>query len=289
MNKVLVVLLLIGFSSSSHALTALEIAQKVDRLARESSKSSFSVAKMVSCKFNKVKAKLKCSERPRIKEMENISVQLGANDKDSKSLSILLSPPKEKGVGMLTYSYEDKSKDTESWLYLSALGKVKRLVTGNSETQEPVYIFGSEFTTEDMENGKVDDYSYKILNESKYNDRKVWQLESIPKPYQRKKSHYSKSIAFIDQKKFIPLKVQTFDKFGKPYKQLYFSKHEKINGYWIAKVIRVLNLKNNRMSQIQQKDLVMNVPIDMEFLTQRSLTDFVFREKHLNKLRKSIK
>ena len=28
---------------------------------------------------------------------------------------------------MLTYQYDDPGRDTESWLYLSALGKVKRM------------------------------------------------------------------------------------------------------------------------------------------------------------------
>lgn len=93
---------------------------------------------------------------------------------------------------------------------------------------------------------------------------------------------------WVDKKRFVPLKIQTYDKRGKAYKRTNFDQFEKINGLWISRDVTIMNLQTQRLSRMQTSEIAMGVTIDPEFLTQRTLTDFAYREKELNKLRKFI-
>ena len=187
---------------------------------------------------------------------------------------------------MLTYNYDDPGRDTESWLYLSALGKVKRMASGTGEDSEPVSVFGSEFTTEDMESGNTNEYDYKILQQGPFGDREVWVIEAIPKPVRAVKTEYSKLLYWVDKERYTLLKAQTYDKRGKPYKQLTFKNIEKINALWIARDVTLINLQSQRLSNMKTEAITTNVAVEDEFLTQRTLTDFAYREKTLEALRK---
>lgn len=273
---------------NAFAEDAQSIMNKVDELQRKTSDATLTKSQLSTCKFGKKNKQLTCIETPRVKIMESVSKQLGTDKKDNQSVSILLEPASERGIGMLTYSYDDETKDTESWLYLSALGKVKRLASGTGEDREPVAIFGSEFTTEDMETGKTDEYTYKIIQEGPYGEYNVWVIEGTPKASRLKKTDYSKLLFWVDKERYLTIKVQTFDKRDKPFKQILFKDIEQINGLWLARDVTLLNLQTQRLSNMKTESIAMGVTIEDDFLTQRTLTDFAYREKALDKLRQHI-
>ena len=271
--------------ASDNAQTIME---KMDKQQREISDGTLTRSQLSTCKFGQKNKKISCVETPRVKVLESVSKQYGENKKDSKGVSILLEPASERGIGMLTYDYDDPDKDMESWLYLSALGKVKRMASGTGEDREPVSVFGSEFTTEDMETGNVDEYTYKILQEGPFSGREVWVIEATPKPIRVAKTEYSKVLYWVDKERYTLLKAQTYDKRGKPFKQIAFAAIEQINGHWVARDVTLINLQSQRLSNMKTEAISMNVEVDDEFLTQRTLTDFAYREKTLEGLRKHI-
>jgi hypothetical protein len=271
------------------AESARDIMEKTDRLQREVADQTLSLSRLSSCSFAVQNKQVSCTEEPRVKVIESLSRQLGETKKDSQSISIILEPARERGIGMLTYSYDDASKDTESWLYLSALGKVKRMASGTGEDQEPVSVFGSEFTTEDMENGKTDEYDYKILQEGDYQTSRVWVIEAKPKPVRLRKTHYSKLILWIDKERFVPLKIQSYDRNQNLYKRILFQNYEQLSGHWITRDMTIYNMISNRLSRMETEKIALKVPVVDEFLTQRSLTDFAFREQNLAALRPLLK
>lgn len=273
----------------SHADSARQIMEKMDLQQREIADGSLTRLQLSTCKFGIQNKQIRCSEAPRVKLLESASKQYGQTKKDSKGISILLEPASERGIGMLTYNYDDPNRDTESWLYLSALGKVKRMASGTGEDREPVSVFGSEFTTEDMENGNIDEYDFQILQEGPFAGRQVWVIQAIPKPIRAAKTDYSKVLYWIDQERFTPIKVQTYDKRGKPYKQITFKDIELINNFWVARDVTLINMQSKRLSNIKTESIAMNVAVEDEFLTQRTLTDFAYREKTLESLRKFFK
>ncbi len=281
------VLVLLWVSGLTHAQTdARAVMEKLDAQQRQVLDLTLTRSTLSSCQFGQQGKTVACVETPRVKELESISRQTGQSKKDSQSISIVLEPANERGIGMLTYSYDDPKKDTESWLYLSALGKVKRMVAGGSEDREPVALFGSEFTTEDMETGKTEEYTYQILQEGPYQGRQVWVIEALPKPERLRKTRYSKLLVWVDKERFVALKMQSYDKRGGLYKRMSFDQFEQNNGLWLAREVTVFNLKTQRLSTMRTSQIAMGVEVDPEFLTERALTDFAYREKTLSELRR---
>ena len=177
------------------AQTGRDIMEQVDANSRERSESVFSLLKISTCKYGIKDKKIKCKKPPTIKVIESLAINTGSDGKDTKSIAFIRQPPAEKGVGMLVYTYDKIGKDNETWLYLSALGKVKRIVSSNSDANsEPVSIFGSEFTNQDQETGKLNDYTFKLIKKGKFKKSHVAIIEQIPKPHRAAKSSYSKII-----------------------------------------------------------------------------------------------
>jgi len=288
LTPILLLVMVFSFSlvQANETLSARSIMDKVDAQQREAADATLSKSRLSSCSFVIKNRKVVCTEAPRVKLMESVSRQLGPDKKDNQTISIILEPASERGIGMLTYSYDDAQKDTESWLYLSALGKVKRMASGSGEDQEPVSLFGSEFTTEDMESGKTDEYDYKILQEGPYSGNQVWVIEATPKPIRLKQTNYSRLLIWVDQTRLLALKVQAYDKRGALHKRTVFKQFEKIEETWISRDLTVYNLKIKRLSKMKTEKLAMNIDVENSFLTQRSLTDFAYREKTLAALRK---
>ena len=272
-------------------LSAREIMEKVDEESRKSTESAFTRMKLTTCKYGKRDGKVKCAEKARVKLVESAQINTGENNKDSKSIAIILEPASEKGIGMLSYSYDDSDRDNETWLYLSALGKVKRISVRNSDDEETesASIFGTEMTTEDQETGKLDDYTYELLDQGTFRGREVVVIESTPKPHRLSKSSYGKTQSWIDTERFISLKVQMFDKYNNPIKKLEVGKVEKINNVWMGRSLTFFNTVSNRLTNMILEAINFDMDINEDFLTQRALTDQAFREKYLKDLRKQAK
>ncbi len=291
MKKLFLITLAVLLSAgTTHGLTSREIMIKVKEVADESNTSTIQKMKLATCKYGKKGRKIVCSEKPRVKVIESVQKDSGPDGKDSKSVAIILEPIGDKGIGMLTYDYDDPDKDADTWLYLSALGKVKRMVSGSGDDDsEGGSFFGTEFSIEDMESSKIDDYAYKIIKEGKYRKRPVWIVQSVPTAKKARKSRYGKTISWIDKERFIVLKINIYNRYQKPHKQLVMSKIKKTDGVWVATRISMNNLTTRRITNMTLYSLAFNVDVPDAFLTRRTLIDFAFRERELGKLRKHLK
>lgn len=240
---------------------------------------------IATCKYTLKGGKLRCSERPRIKMMEVLGKDDGANGKDHKSVMIILKPAAEKGIAFLQYDYDDQSKDSDQWMYLSALGKVKRIVSGNGNEPRKGALFGSEFGYEDIEKAHLDSFTYKLLRQEQYQQRDCWVIEVVPTAAQARKSNYSRFEQWIDKERLIVLKNRLFDRGGKLKKQLTASDVRQVDGIWVAHKANMNNVQEKRVSTLKIKSLTLNLPVQDELLSQRILHDAAFRERKLTKFR----
>lgn len=277
--------LLMSFGAAQ-AQSAKDIMIMVDERTRQQNDSSFTLLRISTCKYGLKGSKVKCTKKPVVKKLESASITVGQNGKDIQSILFVREPKSERGVGMLSHTYDDPAKDNETWLYLSALGKVKRMVASNSDDDsEPVSLFGSEFTTEDQETGKIDEYEYTLLDTVTYKGRKAFVIEQVPNASRARKSRYSKSVIWIDQERFLMLKAALYDRKGRETRRIFANKIEKINGIYLARSVTLMNLVESRLSNMALLSIDFGVDIDPALLTKRALTDTAFREKHLNNLR----
>ena len=285
----ILVLNVFGAPASAQNLSGLEIMERVEDSQRATSDSAFNRMQLSTCRFGIKDNRITCAERPRIKSLESVGKNYGEDGKDSKNVTIVQEPAAERGVGMLSFSYDDTQRDNETWLYLSALGRVKRIASGNSDDDaEPASVFGSEFTTEDTDTGKLEEYEINILDETTESGREVWKIELIPNAQRALKSRYSRTVNYVDKERFVVLRVEMFDQYDNEIKRLLASRVELVNDIWMARSLTMMNLVSNRLSNMAFLEIYTDVEVEDEFLTTRTLTDVAFRETELEKLRQQI-
>lgn len=275
--------------SGAQEISGLEIMQLVEDVQRRTNDSSFNRMQLSSCKFGVTDGRITCAERPRVKSLESVSKNYGAELKDTKSVTITLEPAAERGIGMLSYAYDEAGRDNETWLYLSTLGRVKRIAAGDTDEEtEPASLFGSEFTTEDTDTGKLEEYSFNILEETTISGREVWKLEMIPNEERARKTRYSRQVHYVDKERLVTLRSEMYDRYDKEIKRLMASRVELVNDVWMSRSLTMMNLVTNRLSNMAFVEIYTDLSIDDEFLTQRTLTDAAYRETELESLRAQL-
>lgn len=270
-------------------LNGFDIMKLVDDAQRAANDSSFNRMQLSSCKFGVTDGRITCAERPRVKSLESVAKNYGPELMDTKSVTITIEPAAERGVGMLSFAYDETGRDNETWLYLSALGRVKRIASGDSDEEtEPASLFGSEFTTEDTETGKLEEYTINILEETTTAGRDVWKIEMIPNEERARKTRYSRQVHYIDKERYVGLRSEMYDQYGKEVKRLMASRVELVNDIWMARSLTMMNLVTNRLSNMAFVEIYTDLDIQDEFLTQRTLTDAAYRETELENLRAQL-
>ena len=286
-NKIIVAAILLCCFPAAQAEDARSVMEKV--FDRDDGDSSYSHEVIATCKYRFQDKNVRCVEKPRVKRFEAVRKDYGEEGDDQKSVMIIHKPAIESGIGFLQYDWDDQARDSDQWMYLSALGKVKRIVSGNDNEPKKGSLFGSEFSYEDIEKRHVDDYVYKLLREEVYKGNDSWVIESLPTPEHARKSNYGRSVQWIDKSRYLIHKIDLFDRGGKRVKQLVFSNYQLHDDVWLAQKLNMNNLRDRRISTMKTEEVTVNIAVDDALLTQRTLTDGAFREKHLNTLRKRAK
>ncbi|MBU2712078.1 outer membrane lipoprotein-sorting protein [Zooshikella harenae] len=141
-----------------------------------------------------------------------------------RSLTLFLSPRDQKGTVLLTHAHPQANDD--QWLYLPALRRVKR-ITANDRSGPFV---GSEFAYEDMIRQEVDDYSYRLLKSTQFEDKPAWLLERTPKDIH---SGYSKQHVWLDKQAYRIWRIDFYDRKNTLLKTLFFEGYQQYaNAYW---------------------------------------------------------
>ena len=262
---------------------ASEIMQRV--MDRDDGTTEISRVRLSTCPVARKNNRIVCTADPRVKRMEMVRKDYGPREKDHKTVTIILEPAGERGIGFLQYDYADKEREADQWLYLSALGKVKRIVSANENEPKTGSFFGSELSYEDMEQRYHEDYTYRTVGRKNVGNVPCVVVESTPVPRRARKSNYSKALEWVDTKRDMVLKSMLFNRQGKQTKLFYFGKITLVDGILVPMQIAVLNLETGRKTVMKYETIVLNREVGDEFLTQRTLTDGAFRERHLQQYR----
>ena len=265
------------------AVNARDIAKK--SLDRDDGASSYGKVTLLSCEFREQGGKRKCAAGKRKKVFISIRKDLDKKGDVSRSLSLIVEPASENDVGFLQEDYEDKAKDSQQWMYLPALKKLKRIVSSDGSGPRTGTFFGSEIAYEDLEKRHLDDYTYRYLGEETVAGRKAWIIEMTPVPAQRKKTSYSKNKVWVDQQTYMMVKTEGLDKSGRLAKTFFARRLEQVSGIWISAQQIVINHKNNRMSMLRSADNKVNIDIPEQLVSPRALNDKDYRAQQLGRIR----
>lgn len=164
----------------------------------------------------------------REKETARLRITLGRKSDDIayKDLVIFTSP-QVKGMGTLTWTYMDPKRQSESWLWIPSLKKIKKISQSNADDS----FMGADFTNEDILTRRFEDETYKLIGEENFKgytceyDKKIYYkdtpcfiIEARPKttPW-----YYSKRILWVDKNTGGGIYEEKYDPKGKMFMTLF--------------------------------------------------------------------
>jgi len=163
------------------------------------------------------------------------------SDKD-KSLIVFDTPKAQRGISLLTFSFEQG--DDQQWLYLPAFKRTKRISSSNKSSP----FVGSEFAFEDISNYALSQFTYRYLGEETAIGRSCFVVEIIPS---YKGSGYAKKVSWIDTSNFQYVKTEFFDKKGNHVKTLVDSDYQRYsNGQWRSHLREMVNHKKGTKTEL---------------------------------------
>ena len=123
---------------------------------------------------------------------------------------------------------ENKERDDDKWIYLPALGRVRRI---SSEQGDNSFV-GSDFTYDDLSTREVEEDNHTLLREETLGEYDCYVVESVPKNLEDEQ--YAKRISWVTKKHWIPVRVEMYSKKTNEIEKLLTVKHniKKISGYW---------------------------------------------------------
>lgn len=242
-------------------LTPLEIMQQVDE--RYDGDSAIADYTMVL---------IDRRERQRVRNLKIYSKDYGA---DIKTLSLFESPADIRGTAYLNFDWDDASRDDDSWLYLPALQRVKRIAT--SDTSDS--FLGSDFTYADINGLELEWYDYRFVNESEMVDEfDCWVIEAVPKPEFRERAEeatgYSKLQSWIRKDNFVQLRGQVWELRGNRVKFFTASEIQLIDDIWTVGRLQAITTRNGQQehaSVLQINSIQYNVDVTDDLFTTESM------------------
>jgi len=144
---------------------------------------------------------------------------------DKKSFTEYLAPAREKGTKMLKL-------ENQLWIYSPTADRIMQ-ISGHMLRQS---VMGSDMSYEDMmsDTPLLERYRADISGEETIENRKCWvvTLTAI-----KEDVNYFTQKMWVDEERFVPLKMDLFAKSGKLLKRTVFSDVQKIQGRWFPKTM----------------------------------------------------
>lgn len=238
-------------------LSPMEIMQRVDERADGNS----AVAEYTMVMIDR-------RERQRVRDLKIYSKDFGS---DTKVLSLFESPADIRGTAYLNLDWNDAARDDDSWLYLPALQRVKRIAS--SDTSDS--FLGSDFTYADINGFELDWYDYRFVNESEMVDGdETWVIEAVAKPEFKERAEsatgYSKIQSWIRKDNFVQLRGQVWELRGNRIKYFTSSDIQLIDDFWTVGRLQAVTTRNGNQehaSVLQIKSIQYNVDLSDELFT----------------------
>jgi hypothetical protein len=264
----------IGFSSNSiEEITASQVVQKMD--SREDGETQTMDTLMVLINKNNKK---------RVRNIKNIRKDYGL---DSKGIIFFLSPADVRNTAYLSYDWDDEVKEDDSWLYLPALQKVKRIASSDQSGS----FMGSDFSYADINGIQINNWDYTFANPGaksstnpssnksvKVDGFDTWVIQGVPKKELKDKvltqTGYLKSMMWIRKDNHMLIKAKYWVKEGRKIKFFKAQDISKVDDIWTAHTLTMITTakgKKTHSSVLKFSNVNYNTPIDDETFTTRRM------------------
>jgi hypothetical protein len=207
--------------------------------------------------------------RVRERQLEMVGLRGAENGKRADRLLMRFRYPADiRGTGFLVIEHPDA--DDERFLYLPALGRVRRIA---GEEKQDSFV-GSDFTYEDMGGRELDDYTYTTLDASVTwtgpdgQRRPAWKLESRAKDA---KATYPRVVSTVLKDIFVVVAAENFNRRDEVVKQFDVRALEQVSGIWTALELVMHNLRDRTRTELSVTKAEYNVGLKDADFSRRAL------------------
>ncbi len=182
------------------------------------------------------------------------TMMLEVADDGDKSLTIFDTPHDVKGTVFLNISRV--LEPDQQWIYMPALGRIKRISSRNKSGP----FLGSEFAYEDVGSFEIEKYDYRYSGMEDLHGKANHVIEYIPK-YEN--SGYTKLKVWMDVEHLRQSKVEYYDRKGSLLKTLELSDYALYQDrYWRANTKTMINVQNKNKTVLATNQLTFGVDFD---------------------------
>lgn len=170
-----------------------------------------------------------------------------------------------KGTSFLVWEHKDK--ENERFLYLPALGRIRRIATSQKEEN----FAGTDFSYEDITGRKLEDYTYQLIKENvSYEGKSCYLLASYSK---KKQVKFPKILSWVRRDIFVAIKAEYYNKKEKVVKTFKVLNLKKIDDIWTPLELSMENHKTSHKTFIKVTKVQYN----------KGIPDYRFKRKELKR------
>lgn len=209
--------------------------------------------------------------RPRVRRMYTYRLDLGGG----RVLSLIrfTAPEDIAGTGLLTLDHPGAA--TDQWLYLPALGRVRRIA---GERRGGRFV-GSDLYYEDLRDREPDMDRHRLLRRERFQGVLCEVLESVPA--EPGNSVYGRRVSWIHPQTLVALRVDFYPKRGgSPLKRLVVHRIQRIQGYWTVMDSTMTELRSGHRTRVTVEQAVYDRGLPESLFTQRVLEDPAAEREH---------
>jgi hypothetical protein len=166
--------------------------------------------------------------------------------------------------------WEHPAADDERFLYLPALGRVRRIA--GEEKQES--FVGSDLSYEDIGGRDTADYVYTFADQNAAWTARdgaslpAWSLESRARDAA---ATYPRSVSLVLKDRFIVVHAETFNRRNERAKVFDVKRLERVGGIWSVMDLAVANERENTRTELTTTTLAYNVGLTENDFTRRQI------------------
>lgn len=262
MITLVVVFTIVGMAANSFAdPTAFEVVRKMD--TREDGDTQTMDTLMILINKNNQK---------RVRNIKNIRKDYGL---DTKRILFFLSPADVRNTAYMSYDWDDATKEDDSWLYLPALQKVKRIASSDKSGS----FMGSDFTYSDINGIQINDWDYTFAEEDAAVDGvDTWVIQGLAKQASKDKvleeTGYLKTLMWIRKDNHMLVKGKYWVKEGHKIKYFKAADIQKVDHIWTAHELTMITTVKGKVehsSVLRFSNVRYNTIIDDSSFTTRRM------------------
>ncbi len=250
----ILIAMIFGASAFTQTLSGYDIMKKSDEVPKSKTSSYTATMTLTDKKGN-----------TRIREVLEKSLELTDS---TKSVIIFTKPKDVSGVGYLTISYKEDSsgnkKDSDNWLYMPAMKKVRRI----SGSESGGDFMGTDFTYDDMGDRGLNKDNFQLIGEENIDGASCYKVECKAKNSTEKNP---RKICWIRKDNFMLCKAEFYDRQNELQRELICSDIKMVDGFWTTGKMLMKNIQKDHSTLIEMNNVSYGEKIDESLFSVAAL------------------